>query len=60
MKGPDYDGRRAALCCRPPSVAMLERSPIAIPWRERPPEMAARPAKPAASHVVPAEAVLLG
>jgi len=33
---------------RPPGRPLPERSPIAIPWRERPREMAAWPAKPAA------------
>ena len=27
--------------CRPPGGATAERSPTAVPWRERPPEMAA-------------------
>ena len=38
--------------CRPPGGATAERSPTAIPWRERPLEMATWPAKPAASAVV--------
>lgn len=38
----------AARLVEPPS----ERSPRATPWRERPPEMAGWPAKPAASDVV--------
>jgi hypothetical protein len=44
--------RRAALCAARLLVPMPVRSPTAIPWRERPPEMAAWPAKPAATDVV--------
>ena len=43
---------RAALCAARLVAPLPERSPTAIPWRERPPEMAAWPAKPAASDVV--------
>ena len=37
---------------RPPGSATAKRWPTAITWRERPPDMAAWPAKPAASDVV--------
>lgn len=43
---------RAALCAARLVEPLPERSPTAIPWRERPPEMAGWPAKPAASAVV--------
>jgi len=38
--------------CRPPGAATVRAGANSNPWRERPPEMAARPAKPAASDVV--------
>ena len=43
-------GRRSV----PPGLVapLPERSPTAVPWRERPPETAGWPAKPAASEVV--------
>jgi hypothetical protein len=44
--------RLAALCAARLIVPLPERSPTAVPWRERPPEMAASPAKPAASDKV--------
>ena len=44
--------RRAALCAARLVAPLPERSPTAIPWRERPPEMAAWSAKPAATDVV--------
>ena len=44
--------RRAALCAARLVAPLPERSPTAVPWRERPPEMAAWPAKPAATDVV--------
>ena len=44
--------RRAALPAARLVAPLPEPSPTAIPWRERPPEMAAWPAKPAASDVV--------
>jgi hypothetical protein len=44
--------RRAALCAARLVAPSPERSLTAIPWRERPPEMAAWSAKPAATDVV--------
>src|SRR5687768_5956733 len=43
---------RAALCAARLVEPLPERSPRAVPWRERPPETAAWPAKPAAREVV--------
>ena len=43
---------RAALCAARLLASLGERSPTEVPWRERPPEMAAWPAKPAARVVV--------
>jgi len=52
--GPPRDSprRRAAHCAARVMTPLPVRSPTAIPWRERPPEMAAWPAKPAARTVV--------
>jgi hypothetical protein len=44
--------QRAAFCAARPVAPLLERLPTAVPWRERPPEMAALPAKPAAREAV--------
>ena len=46
------DPRRAALFAARLVASLPERAPTAVPWRERPPEMAAWPAKAAASDVV--------
>jgi hypothetical protein len=43
---------RAALCAARWVAPLSERSPTAITWRERPPEMAVWSAKPAASDLV--------
>ena len=43
---------RAALCAARLVALLPERSPVAAPWRERPPEMTAWPAKPVASEMV--------
>ena len=43
---------RAAFCAGRLAVPLPERSTMVVPWRERPPEMAGWPAKPAASDVV--------
>jgi len=43
---------RAALCAARLVEPLLERSPGSVLWREGPPELAASPAKPAASEVV--------
>lgn len=43
---------RAALCAARLVESLLERTPTAVPWRERPPEMTAWRATSAASDVV--------
>jgi hypothetical protein len=43
---------RAAICAARLVAPLPERSPTAIPWRERPPELTPGPAKPAATDVV--------
>lgn len=50
---------RAALRAARLVSPLFGRSPTLIPWRERPPEMTAWPAKPAATDVV-AHATLEG
>jgi len=43
---------RAALCAARLMAPLPERAPTAVPWRERPHEMTAWPATPAATDVV--------